>query len=304
VENGLAVGSELKHRRIKDGITCLVCGKEESLTHRFWSCSHSRAAWSLLEENTGFAFEMPPKLIRGHSDLRAWVLDWLGKAKGKSVSLTMMLIYKLWLARNDAREKERIDNPEDIVKNSIAGVEEWMSIHERKVNPRSKVTEHWLSPEVGWYKVNVDGAFRAAEKYGGGGVVIRDCHGSFLAGAHHFPPHIADAEGAKLMACRVGLQLANQEHCRNVVLETDSTEVAAKLDREGHDRSTYGPLVSEIKSLFLGFEAVRVRSVRRSANDVAHRMAQEGCVTRSSRVWRGVAPDFVLNRVVMDSVLV
>jgi hypothetical protein len=53
-----------------------------------------------------------------------------------------MLIYKLWLARNDAREKERIANLEDIVKSSIDGVEEWMSIHERNVNPRSKVVEH------------------------------------------------------------------------------------------------------------------------------------------------------------------
>jgi hypothetical protein len=87
-------------------------------------------------------------------------------------------------------------------------------------------------------------------------------------------------------------------------METDSTEVATKLGREGHDRSLYGPLVSEIKTLFQGFEAVRVRSVQRSANDDAHRMAQEGCVTRSSRVWHGVAPDFVLNRVVMDSVSV
>jgi hypothetical protein len=181
----------------------------------------------LLEEITGSAFEMPPKLLRGHSDLRAWLLDWLGRAKGKHVSLTMMLIYRLWLARNDAREKENIANPEDIVKGSIAGVEEWMSIHERKANVGSKVVEHWLSPDVGWHKINVDGAFRNAEKCGGGGVVIRDCHGSFVVGAHHFFPHTADAEGAELMACRAGLQLANQKQCGNVILETDSTEVAA-----------------------------------------------------------------------------
>jgi hypothetical protein len=170
-----------------------VCSKEESLVHRFWSCSHSRAAWTLLEENTGSVVEMPPKLIRGHSDLHAWLLDWLDRAKGKNVSWTMMLIYKLWLARNDAREKERIANLEDIVKSSIDGVEEWMSIHERNVLPRSKVVEHWLSPDDGWHKINVDGAFRTAEKCGGGGVVIRDCHGSFLVGAYHFFPHTADA---------------------------------------------------------------------------------------------------------------
>jgi hypothetical protein len=106
------------------------------------------------------------------------------------------------------------------------------------------------------------------------------------------------------MACRAGLQLAIQERSGKVILEMNRTKVAAKLAREGQDQSFYGPLVSEIKSLLQGFEAVRVRTVQRSANDAAHRMAKEGCATRSSRVWHGVAPDFVLNRIVMDSVMV
>jgi hypothetical protein len=37
-------------------------------------------------------------------------------------------------------------------------------------------------------KVNVDGAFRAADGNGGGGVVIRDHHDGFVSGANHFFP--------------------------------------------------------------------------------------------------------------------
>jgi hypothetical protein len=44
IENGLAVGTELAHRRIKDGIVCLVCSKYESLVYWFWGCPHSAAA--------------------------------------------------------------------------------------------------------------------------------------------------------------------------------------------------------------------------------------------------------------------
>jgi hypothetical protein len=98
----------------------------------------------------------------------------------------MMVIYSLWLARNDAREKEKIANRVDIVKKSIEGVEECMRIHEHTELPRTKVVEHWLPLDDGWHKINVDGAFQSAEKCGGGGVVMRDCHGSFLAGACHF----------------------------------------------------------------------------------------------------------------------
>ena len=41
--------------------------------------------------------------------------------------------------------------------------------------------EHWLPPEVGWLKVNVDGAFLSAAGYGGCGVVLRDHYGDFVA---------------------------------------------------------------------------------------------------------------------------
>jgi hypothetical protein len=41
IENGLAVGTELKHQKIKDGVTCLACGRSENLVHHFWSCPHS-----------------------------------------------------------------------------------------------------------------------------------------------------------------------------------------------------------------------------------------------------------------------
>jgi hypothetical protein len=35
VENGLAVGTELSRRKIKDGVVCLACGRTEDLVHRF-----------------------------------------------------------------------------------------------------------------------------------------------------------------------------------------------------------------------------------------------------------------------------
>jgi hypothetical protein len=36
LRNGLAVGSELQHRRIKLGVWCVACGRDETAIHRFW----------------------------------------------------------------------------------------------------------------------------------------------------------------------------------------------------------------------------------------------------------------------------
>jgi hypothetical protein len=49
-----------------------------------------------------------------------------------------------------------------------------------------KLNEHWLKPDWDWVKINTDGAYRASDAYGGGDVVIRNHHGSFVGGASHF----------------------------------------------------------------------------------------------------------------------
>lgn len=40
IRNGLAIGAELHHRRVDEGIFCVVCGREETIYHRFWACPH------------------------------------------------------------------------------------------------------------------------------------------------------------------------------------------------------------------------------------------------------------------------
>jgi ribonuclease HI len=192
-----------------------------------------------------------------------------------------------------------MEDPNRIALRSVAGVEEWVSIHGRSV-VKTKVTEHWFPPPMGWIKINIDGAFKHSENWGGGGAVIRDHDGGFIAGACCFFPHVADAEGTELLACKQGILLARDEHHDRVILETDSTVVAAKLSKEGQDLSLNGPLVMEIKSLLRSFARSTVRAVRRLANDAAHRMAKNGCDNKLDRRWRGVAPDCICNRLVLD----
>lgn len=60
------------------------------------------------------------------------------------------------------------------------------------------------------------------------------------------------------------------EHAHEVVLETNSVGIAGKLGKEGQDRSLYGPLVEEIKTLLQSFDDFSVRSVGQSENEVAH----------------------------------
>ena len=88
--------------------------------------------------------------------------------------------------------------------------------------------------------MNADAAFRMVDGSGGGGVVMRDHHGGFVAGASYFPPYVADGEGAELMACRRAVKLPHELRLSKVVMETDSMGAAMKLTKEDKDRSVHG----------------------------------------------------------------
>jgi hypothetical protein len=120
-----------------------------------------------MMNETGVSLEKPPARLLYHTDLKWWLLDWIGKAHASSVERMMLLVYNLWLARNEARDSDRIADPADIVWKTLAGLEEWLLANNMAPKELSKKVEHWLPSEPNWFKVNVDGAFRSAENKGG-----------------------------------------------------------------------------------------------------------------------------------------
>lgn len=124
----------------------------------------------------------------------------------------------------------------------------------------------------------------------GGGAVLRDHHGEFVAGSCHFFPRVLDPEGAELLACKEATQLTLDQRINKLVLETDCLSAVSKLRGKEMDRSMHGPLVQEIKVLLSSFSDTEVRHVRRSANGVAHCLAKFGCENNICNAWVGVPP--------------
>jgi hypothetical protein len=58
-------------------------------------------------------------------------------------------------------------------------------------------------------------------------------------------PHLIDAEHPELLACWQGFHLAVDCQIQGVVLQTDSTGVADRLNRDEQDRSIHVPLVEQ-----------------------------------------------------------
>jgi hypothetical protein len=87
------------------------------------------------------------------------------------------------------------------------------------------------------------------------------------------------------------------------VLETDSAEVASKISKESQDRSSYGPLVSEIKALLMNFDEFLVRAVWQTANKAVHGLAKLGCNKYLFHVWNRVIPEGIVTKVKLTCLL-
>ena len=80
------------------------------------------------------------------------------------------------------------------------------------------------------------------------------------------------------------------------------TTISHNIDKPNMIRSANGPLVEEIKEMFLLFDTVSVNHVRRSCNEVAHKLASDGCRNKLCNSWVDVPPGYVVNLLATKSV--
>ena len=102
LKNGLVLGAELQRRKIKLGIVCIACGREETALHRCWHCPHAQQFWMHVNDSADCCTPLPPANVHDQRDIMHWMLDWFTGAKETDIEITMMSLYHCWLARNDA----------------------------------------------------------------------------------------------------------------------------------------------------------------------------------------------------------
>ncbi|XP_020153962.2 uncharacterized protein [Aegilops tauschii subsp. strangulata] len=250
---------ELHRRKIKPGIFYAACGREETIIHRFWRCPHSRHYWKLLGDTVATPLAGLPEGIVAYSGMRAWVLDWLSRTGNEEREMVLRSWYELWLARNKARGTHQMEDPQLIVQRVLYLAEEWMSSKDTVIKQAvERGPDKWSKPDDGWVKVNSDGALGKHQGSGGGGAVLRNNHGEFIAGACHFSPLAADAETVELLVCRRAVILAQELNIQRVILERDSQVAVWKISSEQKDLYGNEQIVEELKTLLSTFSGFRI----------------------------------------------
>ncbi|GJN07802.1 hypothetical protein PR202_ga25666 [Eleusine coracana subsp. coracana] len=110
----------------------------------------------------------------------------------------------------------------------------------------------WKAPNVGWIKVNVDGAFVEQTGQAGAGVVARNHVGKTIFTAWRVLFRCSSAVETEMLACLEGLRLAAEWAHGPVTLEGKK-----------QDRSEIGNLVAEARGITRLLQAVEFVQVKR-----------------------------------------
>ena len=109
------------------------------------------------------------------------------------------------------------------------------------------------------------------------GFVIRSDYGVFLAGAAGKIEHVKSALHAEAVACTEAIGGAGSFGANRVIFESDSQVLVSALCSAEYDRSDFGVLVREARSLcILNFDSFEFSFCRRVCNKVAHAIAEHG----------------------------
>ena len=266
IRNGIAVGSELQRRKIKPGAFCVACGREETIYHIFWCCYHSVKFWKIMHSEMGVPVAIPPESCSPQGALSRWLMSWFAEASDDERAVMVQGVYALWLARNNTREGQRVEEADAIARRVLKLMVEWQSIHGRRSKAgQTRTIERWKPPEEGWVKANIDGA-TAKTGDGGAGVVLRNHDGAYITSASYFLLGCNDPVKAELHTCRRAAILAEAHNIPRVFIETDCKEIVGKLSIKEKDLSPLGLIMEEVKRIMEAREEWKIAWVRRDVS--------------------------------------
>ena len=133
----------------------------------------------------------------------------------------------------------------------------------------------WEKPQVGWVKLNTDGAARSDVDRSGCGGIIRDEHGQWITG---FSRRIGAANSfiAELWGLRDGLHLCCCRNLDSLEVEVDAKVILDALLNLDYVNHIVLPLLDDCRTLATRFRRICFKHCYREANVCVDKLAGLG----------------------------
>ncbi|CAL9016429.1 unnamed protein product [Prunus brigantina] len=149
--------------------------------------------------------------------------------------------------------------------------------------------QHWRPPQVGYFKLNIDGALDLRDGLRGVGLIVRDSHSVLIRAVAIRAPSLLSVFATELYALKVGLSFALDASLLPLVVESDSLVAVQLLSKEEECLALEGVLVTEIRHLLLALFSCAC-FVPHTTNTVADRIARYSLRVEELCYWLGDGP--------------
>lgn len=285
----LALCQNLERRGVRlEETYCYYCGQgKEDGGHLFIRCKWAKEIWRGLGLD-GERMRLE-KITSVHE-----MLDQVWKLDENQRVLIFVFWWQWWNQRNNVCEGKLPLPAPEIIRRIRSTTLEYEQIF--APGKRNITLAKWEPPEDDTLKFNMDGAFVAGQSMIGWGVVARGADGHVVvahAGRHD---QVTDAFGAEVNALNVAISTATEMGATRVAFETDSQLLVDAMNMRIADSSPYAAIIEDLKfQIKMWFAKCRVTHYRRSANSVAHELAQIGrmCLPSVCMEWDSIVPPAV-----------
>ncbi|KAL6143754.1 hypothetical protein ACLB2K_054449 [Fragaria x ananassa] len=290
--NILPTRANLLRKGYEGEMSCLMCNHIlEDNMHLFLHCPYAQETWSTASI---------PNNAANHVNLQDWLLTLVGTVTKDVFAKVLIIMWSIWKNRNTQLWENKRQRPSEAALLSLGWLTEFTAINTSSLGTTVGRQKKWEKPRHGWYKCNCDGAFVTDIHRGGSGVVIRDEHGQFRAGAGKVLVQVTSPFHAELITLLEGLKLAETLHISKIVFETDCLLLQQAVSQPDTDLSTLGTIIAEVKEFLHRYADFRILHVPREANRVAHILANHALNYSESQSWFVVAPEFVRDVILSD----
>jgi hypothetical protein len=309
-QEGLATQYNRKQRKLTQHATCQVCGAgDETGYHAVVQCPKARALWQELRGSW---------MLPNEEQFRYSGADWLIlllNSVSKEVGMYILLMFwRAWFLRNDVMFGKGTASIIESA-NFLTAYAETLQVGKRgepkEPDDKGKAKlnegrlghkasddrtegdpkqEDWKPPPQGWVKINTDAGYCVDSGEASAGVVIRDNKGMVLLAAWQMLKPCSSPEETEAEAYLLGIRLSAEWVRQPAIIETDCANIIRALRSKTEGRAAWEGILKEIRAACMLLPVVKFQYIRRTANKVAHTLAQHAMHTKEFGVKRLQTP--------------
>ena len=206
----------------------------------------------------------------------------------------------LWNNRNFVKHGGQCKPAFKILKDSKQYPKELHEVFELPLPRQPRPLKSWIPSQIGWYKVNIDGAVFKDIGHCVIGVVMRNDKGFIMGALCKNFPHTLGALEVEAKAAEVGVIFVLKLGLREIILEGDSQVVMQAVSDPSLAPISIQQLILGVKSGLASFSSSKVVFTHKECNNVAHLLARHARQISNCTIWVEDTPPMIVFQILND----